>query len=187
MISYFPVILVVRVIGRACSSAAKSKTGFPKTLLTATLTILIAKSTILIVNPAVLTVVSAILIANSVIPFVAPFSGAGVLYLIDSRYLYVDNEILVSPEYDFAIRKSKNGAPVLVFFTTSTYSYEYQGKLHKSASMNHKVIVLLENSPDNYQHGAKLPATKYTNKDLGIMSMKEKKEAGTSRSKLKMI
>ncbi|KAG1819958.1 hypothetical protein EV424DRAFT_1556401 [Suillus variegatus] len=102
-----------------------------------------------------------------------------------SRYLYVDNKILVSPEYDFVIRKSKNGTPVLVFFTTSTY--EYKGKLGKSASMNHKAILPLENSPDNYQHGAKLPATKYTNKDLGIMSMKEEKEAGTSRSKLKMI
>lgn len=51
--------------------------------------------------------------------------------------------------------------------------------------MNYKAIVLLENSPDNYQHdGAKLPATKYTNKDLGIMPMKEEKEAGTSRNKM---
>ncbi|KAG1794173.1 uncharacterized protein HD556DRAFT_442820 [Suillus plorans] len=55
-------------------------------------------------------------------------------------------------------------------------------KLRKSASMNDKAILLFENSPaDNYQHGAKLPAKKYTSKNLGIMPMKEEKEAGTTQ------
>lgn len=87
--------------------------------------------------------------------------------------------------------KIENGAPVLVFFTTSTYVYK--GKAHNrniTASENliavaqehvDAVSVLLENLPDNYQHGAELPSTKYTNKDLG---MKEEKEVGTSRSKM---
>ncbi|KAG1793782.1 uncharacterized protein BJ212DRAFT_1486241 [Suillus subaureus] len=77
----------------------------------------------------------------------------------------------------------ENGTPVLVFFTTSTYEYKdkaHNKQLRKSASMDARAIVLLENSPDSYQHGVELPVTKYTNKDLGIMAMKEEKVAGTS-------
>ncbi|KAG1797175.1 hypothetical protein EV424DRAFT_1559729 [Suillus variegatus] len=109
------------------------------------------------------------------------------------RAIYVENTRFLSvlAEYDFTVYpwlKIENGAPVLVFFTTSTCEYKdkvHNKKLRNSASMNDKAILILENSPaDNYQHGAKLPAKKYTNKNLWIMPMKEEKEAETSRSKM---
>ncbi|KAG2337349.1 hypothetical protein BDR05DRAFT_952687 [Suillus weaverae] len=62
-------------------------------------------------------------------------------------------------------KEVKNRTPVLVFFTASAYEYKgkpHHKKLHKSTSMNAKAIIILDNSPDNYQHGAKLPVTKYS-------------------------
>jgi hypothetical protein len=46
--------------------------------------------------------------------------------------------------------------------------------------MNAKAIVLLEKSPDSYQHNVKSPVAKYSNRDLRIMAVKEAKVARTS-------
>ncbi|KAG2134074.1 hypothetical protein DEU56DRAFT_756980 [Suillus clintonianus] len=84
----------------------------------------------------------------------------------------------------------ENGTPVLVFFTASTYEYKgtaHNRELRKNASMNAKAIVLLANSPDSYQHGEKPPTANYSEKDLGIMTVKPLKESKVAGTKSKMV
>ncbi|KAG1838699.1 hypothetical protein F4604DRAFT_1691510 [Suillus subluteus] len=60
------------------------------------------------------------------------------------------------------------------------FSVGPMSQLRESTSIKAKAIVLLENPPDSYQHGAKSPVVKYSNRDLGIVAVNEAKVTRTS-------